>query len=161
MLYLRPKRHFQSSFLCHGCFWNSAASWGCSNTSKPKCMCTLCKVLDGIQGCIFSGSCSLMSGTMFKRSNEPRPLIRTWPEESWKTLQPWGLFKLWVLFLDDGKILINAAAVESTLTGEYDSPCQYRIYIFSLHVSRLHYSVNRVGRSSAYFGRTVPQVLFN
>lgn len=102
-----------------------------------------------------------MSGTMFKRSNEPRSLDQNMARRVLEDSPALGTVQVMSVVLDDSKSLINAAAAESSLTGEYNSPCQYRIYISSLHVSRLHYSVNGVGRSSAYFGRTVPQVLFN
>lgn len=114
------------------------------------------------QSHIVQGPVSYSLGPRSRGQRSPDLLIRTWPEGSWKALWPWGLFKLWVLFLDDGKCLINAAAVESTLTGEFNSPCRYVIYISRLHVSSLQdSSVNGVGRSRAYFGRRVPQVLFN
>lgn len=111
------------------------------------------------QSPVVQGPVSYSLGPCSRGQRSPDLLIRTWPEESWKALWPWGLFKL---FLDDGKYLINAAAVESTLTGEFNSPCQYVIYISRLHGSSLQdSSVYGVGRSRAYFGRRVPQALFN
>lgn len=48
------------------------------------------------------GPVSYCLGPRSRGQRSPDLLIRTWPEESWKTLQPWGLFKLRVLFLEDG-----------------------------------------------------------